>query len=113
MKNLTQTIMLTTISIILLIPTMPAWSRPPALRWSFRSHQMSIDGCLDKAYRVLLREGFRDVRVNSEGKFVSGVLDNHAADIRCGSQEWAVIVTGYDNDSTGLWRNRLRDQMQD
>lgn len=112
MKNWIRQIMATTLGIGLLLPTASAWGRPPALRWSFRSHQMSIDGCLDKAARVLQQEGVRNVRIDRNGKFVSGVLDNYAIDIRCGSQEWAVIVSGYDSDGAALWRNRVREGMQ-
>ncbi|MDT9190173.1 MULTISPECIES: hypothetical protein [Limnospira] len=112
MKTLVHKIVATTVSISLLLPTASAWGRPPALRWSFRSHQMSIDGCLDKAARVMRQEGLRNVRRNREGRYVSGLLDNYAIDIRCGSQEWVVIATGYDNDGTALWRNRLREAME-
>jgi hypothetical protein len=68
--------MATTLGIGLLLPTASAWGRPPALRWSFRSHQMSIDGCLNKAARVLRQEGVRNVRINRNGKFVSGLGRN-------------------------------------
>ncbi|NER36120.1 MAG: hypothetical protein F6J93_19395 [Oscillatoria sp. SIO1A7] len=83
----------------------------PALRWTRRESGMRVDACLDKAFRIMQEQGFENIKKDGDDPYVSGVIDNHTADIICGSQELWVVVTGSERNATGQWRNKLRDAM--
>jgi hypothetical protein len=93
-------------------PASPA--TPPALRWSFEDNNMSDDECVNKAYRIMQREGLRNITKKSEStkQFVSGFADNYAADISCNTEDWMVVVTGADKATAKRWRDKLLDGMK-
>jgi serine protease Do len=94
-------------------PASPA-TPPPALRWSFEDNNMSDDECVNKAYRIMQREGLRNITKKSEStkQFVSGFADNYAADISCNTEDWMVVVTGADKATAKRWRDKLLDGMK-
>lgn len=94
-------------------PASPA-TPPPALRWSFRDNNMSDDECVNKAYRIMQREGLRNLTKKGDitKQYVSGFADKYAADISCNTEDWMVVVTGADKATAGRWRDKLRDAME-
>ncbi|MBW4495262.1 MAG: serine protease [Oscillatoria princeps RMCB-10] len=94
-------------------PASPA-TPPPALRWTFEDNNMSDDECVNKAYRIMQREGLKNITKKGEStkQYVSGFADNYAADISCNTEDWMVVVTGADKATAKRWRDKLRDGMK-